>query len=199
MAQPLIATFRMVITPLVHSFSHKIRVYVDSTDIVAPFQLINRDSTTVSFQLAVQGFWDAIRRGYLAATTGAATTAVLEQRIGTAWIPVEFATLTGNGQSTETGTEYGQQTTITLRDATFKKVKVVMLETPEPFNNRGTSVANTNSAGGVAQEFTAAHTVTNPPFDYVVGRSAQYLANTGTFVAWVSSSNRKVRRARGIA
>jgi hypothetical protein len=82
----------------------------------------------------------------------------------------------------------------------FHKVKIVAMEpvygAPVHYPSFG-SMPNDVSKAFVKQ-FTPSHTVTNAPYDWVVGRGDQYL-NASPFVGFTTALNRKTRRRRGLA
>jgi hypothetical protein len=199
MSTPLTAIFRIVLTYPVASLSHKVRIFCNSPDTAQPYHVIQRDTTQITFPAAAQGLWDAVRRAYPSSVLGSSVQAEFQTLNGVSWNTVETTTVASNGLATGAGTIYGEQTTINLKDTLFRPVRVLLMETNDPFNNRVTFPTNVNAGQGTALEFTSGFTVTNPPFKWAMGRGTAYLAASGTLTSVVFSSNRKVRRARGIA
>jgi len=200
MSQPLVATSRISIPYIVDGENHIARVYVVKSGSSVPYGVVLSDASTISFADAAQGVWDAMQFAFSDnGTQVSVPTAVLESLVGSAWLPLEFAVLTGHGRSG--GEDYhARQTTLVYRDTSYKKVKIVLMEgrfrDPEHVVAPSNSTSNLN---GLLGAFAGFQTITNDPTEFVVGRSENYLLGTSGAVGATVALNRKIRRRRGLA
>lgn len=198
MATPLIPTARIRFPTVEGGLTHVSHFYVRNATAVGSTWNINTratDANDLDWVNAAQGLADALSYAYGTARTAGAVS--LEQLSGGVWVPLAFTTVTltnkvGGGLDAE-------QITMTFRDKTNKKVKVIILEGNQaPPQHLVDPAAGDANFDNLIKQFMSTFTVTNAPYNWLVGRNNQYLA-TSPFVAATVTLNRKVRRARGLA
>lgn len=197
MPQAFTATYRIHLTWTMDTQPHSLNAFVKISNASAtPPTIKDRSNADVDWDDAAQGLADSL--AYSMDQNTSAMQATLQHLVNGAWQPVDAASLTITPSSFE-GNK-GGQVTVTLRDTTFDKVKVVFLE---PFwdipSHYTDPLAGSANVDNTLKQFTPAHTVNNAPFLWMVSRSQDYLHATAAFVAATGALNRKVRRARNLA
>jgi hypothetical protein len=122
---------------------------------------------------------------------------VLEQKSGTQWLPVRAWTVAAPGGI---GTpKLGSQVTLTLRDLTFRPVKVVVLDTNQtpPYHYIGMTDGDANLDSFVGNFADRGAGYETDPFYWMVGRNNQYLS-LSPFVSVSADINRKTKKAHGL-
>lgn len=200
MAQPLLATGRIVFLYTVQGIQHHSIAYVRGLTQVGGVWQHNSRTLDANDQIwtdSVNGFFSSL--SYLYSGSWSADAALLQQLSGTVWNPLDSATFTGTNHSTGSGWASGLQSTLTLRDSAFKKMRVIAMEANFPGAYKSTS---TNYFGDGRDDFikqwTASNTVAHAPYIWQVSRGNRYTAAV-SLISYVQAYNRKIRRARGIA
>lgn len=199
MATTLVPTYRMEFSYVVTGLLHKVRHYVN-VDTSTPVKILKRDGTTaITPAAAAAGFVDAFQSGY-GVNQPTAFGWIFQHLVTGVWLPVATGT-EPNENTVTTPQQLGAQVTSVFRDTAFKKVRLIELESivPGPFHFANLAAATSFNAalGGLLQQYDSTFTVTNPPFEWVVGRSGNYLA-TNPLVGVTWDLNDKVRRARNL-
>jgi hypothetical protein len=199
MSTPLVSSRRITLTYVVLGLSHKHRHYAVNADSGGIRQVLHRDGTTViSWTDAAQALWDAIRQ--VLDNTVPAATALLEDRSGTLWLPTASATLSNAGQVSGVVNIASQITTV-LRDTTFKKIRSIVLEHDEGYVGHS-ATGHTISSAVTSMVSALDGTVVSPaetPFNWIVGRSENYILSSGAVAGVTLDSNDRIRRSRGVA
>lgn len=199
MSVPLTSTHRIRLEYTVAGKLHNIRHYVRGATLTGGNYNINSrtlDENDVLWEDAALGLANSVI--YAFSTDITIGTAYLEARTGTLWNVVAVATVSPEANASGTSAFVGWQQTLVLRDKTFKKVKVIILE-----GNYGTLKHSVSLSGiptaqqSFAKQYTSSFTVTHPPFEWMVSRGNQYL-DDASFVGYTNTSNRRVRRSRGL-
>ena len=200
MSQPLLATGRIVFLYTVQGIQHHSVAYIRGLAQVGSVWQHNSRALDANDQVwtdSVNGFFESMSYLYSSAWTAGA--ALLQQLSGTVWNPMDTASFTGTNHSASTGWASGLQSTLTLRDTAFKKMRMIAMEANYHGANKSTA---TNYFGDARDSFikqwTASYTVTNAPYIWQVSRGNRYMATT-PLISYVQAYNRKIRRARGIA
>lgn len=198
MATTLAATGRIVFPYTCSSQPHIFHMYVRNPQLVGGNWLINSrttDANDTDWTAAADRIghaWD-----YAVGTGTTYGVAQLQTRSGLVWTTVATHTVTPGalgGSITLT-----TQLTMTLRDTSFRKVKVDVME-----GRAGYLFHTTDPLGGDAtmDNFTNCFCIGTghaaDPFNVMVGRGNAYLT-VNPFVALTVCPNRKLRRARGYA
>ena len=199
MSVTIVASGRIVASYAVDGLNHKAHAYVRNAQLVGSSWMINSRATDSNDKLwsnAAQGFMDALSVILKTANTTWGD-ASLETYAGGIYTVRATATITPVGANDQL--VLASQSTLVLRDTSFNKVKVEVMEagTPTPFHTTSKTGGNATVDLFVSY-FTADHGNTNDPYNWMVGRGNQYL-NTSPFVGWTTTYNRKLRRARGLA
>jgi len=200
MATTLVATGRIIIPYQVDSvFTHRIYAYVRNPQLVGAVYNVNSrttDANDTQWDWAASGLAETI--SYMLPIGSTFGTMILQLRSGSVWTPVASFTFAGTNHAA--GTLWpASQFTLSLRDTLFRRVKVVLLDA-----NYGSLAKSTDPTAGPAQadnfmaQFTSAGAVGSKPYAWMVGRGNTYLA-ASPIISWVSATNRKMRRARGLA
>lgn len=178
---------------------HKLRVFVRNPQVVGGSYNINSrplDNNDIVWTDALNDLCTAF--SWVLGTTTAFSDGVLELRSGSIWTAVATATPSFTSHKAGTGNP-GTQFTVVLRDINLKKVKIVVVE----HNDNALQHAVSRSAlqqtfqQNFVKEFMSDHALTNAPYVWAVGRGNQFL-NTSPLVGVTASSNRRVRRRRGL-
>lgn len=197
MSTPLAATFRIVTEYSINGVTHVIHAYCNVIDptVTTPVLLARPGGANVDWDQAAQDTWDQQRNLFQDTATGGVS-AHLDERSGTVWNPIAFATLTGGGASSAT-TKPAQQITYVLRDTGHRKIRYVLLETVQNY------VGHTSSGLGLgtAQDnFTKVLNGTTGgdglPFNWQKSRGDSYFAVTGTVAGLTFDLNDKLKRTR---
>jgi hypothetical protein len=200
MTTPLAATGRIYVPYTIDGLAHHLFAYVRNPQLVGGVYQINSrttDANDTTFAHAADGLIEAMT--YLHSTSVAYGDAVLQLLVSGVWNPVASHTFAGTSHLTGTGYIQGLQSTLTLRDVDFNKVRVIVMEA----NFGGASKSVTTSFYGDARDtfikqWTSVYTLTYAPYLWQVGRGNHYL-QTSPLVSYIQAFNRKLRRARGIA
>ncbi len=121
---------------------------------------------------------------------------LLEKFISPVWVVQDVRTVTCTPSSTVAA--LATQNTIVFRDTQLHKVKVVLLETIEVAPQHFVTPTGGDSAfDSFIGFFLSTASVPEDPYNWMVGRSNQYL-NTQPFVGATVTLNRKMRRVRGL-
>lgn len=201
MATPLAATGRITIPYTIAGFVHKFRIFVRGLAPVGGSFNHNSRALDENDQVWTDSA-DALATT-LSYVTGAALCfgdAVLEQQSGGIWTALATHTPSYVDHTPGAGT-LGKQITLVLRDITLKKVKFVVLDAPGPelyHSASQTAIAATEAYwGNFVKQFMSIFSVTHAPYNWAVGRGNQYL-NTSPLVGFTLTSNRRLRRRRGL-
>lgn len=194
MSTVLVASWRITIPYTVTGQNHKVHAYARIATTTPSFGLRHRDLTTViPWTDAADQFNRYFGDAFLpaAATWG---TVLLEQLVGSLWQPQATHSVTG----TQTGTTIpASQVTVVLRDTTFKKIRLVALDTKYQPPIRWANLPTGTVIDNNLVEWTGAYTDTASPFLWQVGRSNNFLQADP--IAGISVDlNDKLRRARGL-
>jgi len=200
MATTLAALGRITISYQVDTvFTHKLRVYVRNPQLVGAIWTINSRATDANDTYwgdAAEGLQETLT--YLLSAAAIFGASLLETRSGSVWQPRDthgFARMHHGAGTLQPASQF----TLTLRDTLFRKVKVVVLDGTYPGLAKSTDpAAGPASSDGFNAQFMAGATVSVPPYTWMVGRGNTYLA-VSPVVSWVAATNRKMRRARGLA
>lgn len=152
------------------------------------------NDNTLNWHDAVDGLvfgWNAI----MSSDTSLGTS-LLQEFGGDAWNTI--ADYVKAGTPTGTAAVGAEQLTLTLRDALFKRTKVVLMETIEP----GLQHVNTPTGGDAAMDtfvsvFTGTHANVKDPYNWVASIRDVPLS-TNCFVMVTTTFNRRLRKARGM-
>lgn len=200
MAQEQTVTGRIVIKYTVSGLQHRLVANVRNLQSVGATWVINSrttDSNDMGWTDAANGLFEAT--SYLIATPATFADAELWRKVGNAWILT--ATHTGVFTDHQNGTLVtGSQHTMTLRDAQFHFLKVVIMESAsDQLPHKYISVASMpTGVANFAKQWTPSATIAVPPYVWQVSDSQQYI-NPAGFVSLVKTFNRKLRRTRGLA
>jgi len=198
MTPPLVAASRIVLPININGLVHKLRVYARNATLVGTDWMINTretDANDLAWADAVADLAAAV--SFLLPTTASANAAILEKRTGDLWNPVDFVVVPLPNKG---GTSVAaSQITLVMRDTTFYKVKVVVMEGIIDGPGRYPSFDTlTGALLNMASEWDDTHTLDNAPWRWQVGRDNEYLLDN-PFVGLTITFNRKMRRARGLA
>lgn len=198
MAQPLLAQGRIVLPYLYSGFQHVSHFYVRNPQNVGATYNINSralDENDLDWKDAAQSLWLAF--SYMLDDAVSAPIMKLETFDGVAWNLVDTVAATG-GNGSGTG-QFGNTWVAVFRDVAFKKMKIVVAESPSPVPGHYTSISGAPSLfiNGLT-EWTEDGITAHPPFEWNVSRGDRYL-KTSPFVSVTGNLNRKIRRARGLA
>jgi hypothetical protein len=200
MPQPLLATSKLSFNYNIKGFAHKLDCYMAYNDVLGQHQMVDRDGiTTVLWSLGAQYLWDKFRAVLLSTDVPSPATVTLLKRVGAIYNVIDVATLTGAG-SGGGATQYGNQSTWVVRDTAFKFIRFIQLE------NIGAYVGHYLGGLGAGTGFNAISAMlsgsdTDPsaPFRWLKSRGDRFVAASGTVIAMTFDTNRKIRRARGLA
>lgn len=196
MATSLLASGRIMIPYTVSGKTHKVHCYVRGlTAVGGTFNINSRalDANDLVWTDVAQRLWVDFAAFLPSGSAGG--TAQLQKLVGNLWQIQAAVALTGGAAA---GTLVpGSQITITLRDRNFKHVKFVLVDVNEVVPQK---LANQTAGGTTFDGFLSAMCVgtsnVNDPFNWLVGRGNQYLADAA-FVSTTVDINRRAKRARG--
>lgn len=197
MATPLSAIHRLTLNYNVAGFSHVLRAYcARGADVSGVPQLLARDAVSlVSVPSAAQGLWDLIREVHPSGTLAA--TGFFEARSGLVWNPIIGLTPTGAG--TGGAATLAQQETITVRDANFNKIKVVIMESDQGYIGHSASGLGINSeVDDQITRLNGTDTDANAPFNWMKSRGNAYISATSPIAGVTMDLNDKLKRRRGL-
>ncbi len=193
-----VATGRIVIPYTVDGLEHKIQAWVRNPQLVGSDWMINSrslDENDTHWEDAAETWAFVI--SYLMDAGSTPGTALLQTRVGGVFTTVSTDTV---AFANVTGSRFvAQQTTVTLRDKLFNRFKVQLMEATKLPGRKLTTYS-----GGDAQEdaFLLEYSVGNAtgvsPYKWQVSGWNQFMA-ADPLVAYVTTLNRKLRRARGVA
>lgn len=197
MSTPLAALWRITWPYLIGGVSHKVRLYVKSigTVVGGVIQLTDRNLTDFDWTDAADDFVTMLSANMLDQSTSYGTV-LLEQRSGALWNLMDTHTPSPSGSLTPY--HPGSQYTIVLRDTSFGKVKVVLLETVWPAPNHFVTPTGGTDSHEDAFMGVLSGTGTHYPYMWIISRGGHFLAVSGAFVGGTITLNRKVRRRRGL-
>lgn len=197
MSQPLVSTARIDLSYSVSSLLHHLRCYIKNLTVSGASWDIDANPAVggvLDWALAAQGLWDTLRP--LMPTSATVNQASLQSRSGLIWTPL--ASYSPTGAVSANAYSPAQQATLTLRDTSNFKVRVIVLEQtfpiPAHFPSYGALTGDTLT---FAKQFTVQRTVTNAPWEWLVSRGERFLSDF-SFVALTTDLNDDVRRARGL-
>jgi hypothetical protein len=195
MAQPLVATSRITIPYTVDGQPHKARAYCSQSGVVVGgfIQIDSRITPSAIGWNDATMQWQSRLQQILPNTTvfGAA---LLEERSGVVWNPLDVLALTGTGTNS---TKPASQITTVLRDAAFFKVKAVLLDTnQQPTNHYGSPVTGVTDLDTYLVGYSAS-IIPEDPFYWQKSRGDRFLISS-PFVGLTTDFNDRVRRARGL-
>lgn len=199
MATPLVPTYRLEFSLTVDGLLHKMRHYVN-VDTSTPVKILGRNGISVITPTEAATGWATVVQTAWKSAAVPAFNWIFQHLVTGVWLPVDSGTVT-NTNSSGTSPQQGSQVTLVLRDIAFKKVRVIALETliPGPFHftNIVAAAAFNGPLGDLIKGYDTTAATTNPPHDWVVGRSGNYLV-TNPLVGATWDLNDKVRRARNL-
>lgn len=199
MSTGLLATGRITIPYTVSSLTHKFRVYVRGLTATGGTFNINSRATDANDTVWTDAAHDLAQSfSWLMPTGWSMADAILEKLVGGIWLVQATATLTITDHASGSA-GLGWQDTFVARDINFKKVKFVILDLNQSTLLHTVNLAGLGGSGAASfsKEFTSSKTLTNAPYNWVVGRGNQYL-NTASFVGYTRTTNRRIRRRRGL-
>lgn len=196
MAAPFNAASRIVFIYSVSGLYHLAHYYCrNAQDVGGTWKINSRalDENDITFHEAV----DSLALGFeqIGSSTTGVGAAKLQKLEGANWIDKDVYTpaFTPNAATFNTASQF----TLTLRDKGNYHVKVVVMEGRYgPGPALGYPTAGDVNMDAFIGYFTTSGSPGVYPFDWLVGRSNQYLA-TSPFIRGNISLNRKLRRARG--
>lgn len=200
MAQPQLATGRIVQKYTVSGRTHRAVANVRGLTLVGGVYQINSrtlDANDTVWTDAANGWFETVSFLAPLATTWSDTE--LWEKVGTAW--VLRATFTPIATDHKSGDPIlAGQHTLTLRDTLFYFLKAVVLDSsagdiPKKYTTLASLPTQPNNW---AKQFTSSNTIGHAPYTWMVSDSDHYI-NTAPFVGVVTTFNRQLRRARGLA
>lgn len=199
MSTPLSATGRIILPYTVGTLTHKFRVFVRNPQVSGSTFNINTratDSNDLDWEDAADALYEVFTN--LMASGFNIGDAVLEKFVGGVWIVQAVHAVSGTNNAGGTVGEAWQQTLV-LRDLQFHKLKLVVLggNAITLRHYPSLSAMTTTAAALFTKEFTPTNTLTNAPYNWVVGRGNQYIAPSGV-VGMTFAPNRKLRRRLGL-
>lgn len=194
MAQPLLASWRIVTPYVASTLTHRQVVYckADVAHPGPPQQLLYRDGSSVSWTVAALGLAKALAK-FLASGIG---TMQLQHLTGTVWNPID--TFLPGGLTYHGGAPVPcSQGTLFLRDSAFFKAKIVILESvlAPLYHDPGETTGDTGANAGTTA-FADGLASADDPANWIVSRGNRYL-HTFAAAGWTVTYNRKLRRRRG--
>jgi hypothetical protein len=199
MSQPLLATNRITVAYTCSGLQHKQRAYCIrgfDTGGGEPQVTFRDGSTGLPWDAAAQGIWNATRA--MMATSVAAATAIFEELVGLAWVPLAGVTLTGIGLAGGTP-QPAQQASLVLRDTAFKFIRVILLETTQFYvGHSPTGLTLGADAAAWVNDYNGAETLAGEPFQWQVSRGKRYILASGAVAGVTYDLNDKLKRARGL-
>lgn len=201
MSTALSATGRITVPYTIGGFVHKFRVYVRNPLAVGGSYNINSRTLDANDIVWTDALNDLVTcTSWVMPNTVSVGDATLEHQAGGVWSPLATATPAFTNHAPGVSIQ-GWQVTLVMRDLLLHKVKFVMLEGGNGglFHNSSLAAITAHEAyfGNWVKEFTASKTLTNAPYNWVVGRGDQYL-NTSPLVGFTVCPNRRIRRRRGL-
>jgi hypothetical protein len=199
MSTPLTATAKISFSYRVMGLVHRLDTYMAYNDVLGQHQMVDRDGvTTVLWTLGAQYLWDKMRVLFHPTNVPSPAAISLFQRSGSFWNLIDVANLTGVGSGGDI-TGAGWQLTWVLRDTAFKKLRFIMLETlfasldhtPTGESGQGNIEACTDMLDGEDVNASA-------PYRWMKSRGDRFLAATGVVAGLTSTTNQRIRRARGL-
>lgn len=199
MAQPDLATCRIVQKYTIDGLTHKLQVYARNLQLVGGVYKINSrtvDANDTPWVDAANGLFEAISYNLPVAATHSA--AELWEKVSNAWILRGTFTTTSIDHKAG-GNAPGWQTTAYLRDANFRRLAVVMFEGQMATLAHYTDLSGMPAGAwkNMLLQFTSGYTVAAAPYIWMVSKGNAYI-NTSGFIGATAGTNRKVRRARGL-
>lgn len=199
MAQPLIASGKIELTYKGSGITHKIEAYVRGLVFLSGHWYINdrySDSPTLLWTLAANTLAENV--SYLLEAGAALGPALLYQRVGFIFVPVDTFVITSTNHAA--GAVYpATQSTMVLRDSALYKVKVIVMDVNAPAPERIIT-----PTGGPAQydSFISNYLITaplsTPPYLWQASRGDRFLA-ASPFLAVTIDLNDKLRRAYSLS
>jgi len=199
MATPLVASYRIQFPYRSQGRPHSIRTYcrIATLEGVHPLIQVRTGDVGIDWTDAADQFFTRLANVLPAGSTFG--TALLQQLVGIVWNPVDS---TGAPGSTFSGTAYpATELTAVLRDSTFKKIRVNVLDinAPAPFHSPSevgvpTTVGHfLDTYNPSASDFDA----TLDAYNWQVGRSNNFLASN-PFAGVTIDLNDRMRRDAGL-
>jgi hypothetical protein len=197
MATPLTATHRMDVSYFVSGELHHRHEYCKKgTTLFAghPSVVLNDGTTEIDWRDAAQRLTDKIGNWSL---MDAHPTVALEERSGSVWNPVDFYTST---TLAETGTlAPASQLTVVLRDTSFEKLRVTLMEGRTGYVGHSPSGLGINTEiDNVVAAWTTPGSDDFNPFNWAKSRGDRYLLSSGTCAGATLDLNDKLKRRRGL-
>lgn len=193
---PISAPYRVTFNYTVDGLSHNMRQYCDAQpDILdsTGWALVGHSLLgNPGLSVAAQAVWALLQPMY-EAVVASFNGAVLEQRVGVAYVPI--ASYFTGSTPTNTGYNKAAQNTFFFYGPSRNIHKLVLFE-----NAFGAPVKVTSLGGLPADLLAIVNSCSSPSGAFDIGNWAMDRAGqTGmTWVSYVSSLNRKVRRRRGL-
>lgn len=196
MSQPLVAIGRILVPYTVGGKTHTFHAYVKNPTNVGGNWVINSrvsDANDTNWGDAADRL--ALAIGKILPST--ATWATCEFQVRTLVVWETKATRTLIAAVSASAAVLAVQTTMTLRDSDFKKVRAIVLEANQsvPLHIHGPAEGGADMDAFVSP-FVVGTGNAADPFNWMVSRGERYLS-VGPFVSVVCAYNRKLRRARG--
>ncbi len=198
MSTPLTATWRIVQPYTIQSQTHRSVVYVRNAELSGGVYKIHTratDALDLDWALADNALVESM--SYQTPTGAAFADAVLQQLSGIVWVPIATHTPSFTDHSSGSYTP-GSQSTLVLRDTLFRKVRHLVMEGNQAAPWHAVTLASmTTSEANYCKQFTSSFSLTNAPYNWMVGRGNTYLS-TASLVGHTMSLNKKLRRRRGL-
>lgn len=195
----VLANWRVAVEYTIQGHTHKTRAYM--TEVVnnagAWYAVKNGTSNTwLPWESCAHRLALVLQQGGLSSDTWGAMT--LEYRNGTVWELLDVNVPTMGTVSNSSFTFAGVQLTITLRDASLNRFKIVSEERYE--NNNRTSKVITDAQVWNQTYINSLVTTGGDDYDPVNWMCSKYAiaVKPGGFVSWATYPNRKVLRSRGL-
>jgi len=199
MAYPRSAVGRIILPITTSARLHRLHLFVRNPQIGGLTYRINSrtlDQNDTNWESAAQGWWDSIRTIFFTAV--AAPTAELWTRVGLVWTLVSTLALANAGTNAG-AVQLAAEITVTYRCSNGKFLRCQWFETSytPPSGSR-----DINAPGGALtltmKQWTSLNTVAYAPYIWNVNQDNQYL-NASSFVKYVMTYNRKLRKLRGLS
>jgi len=179
---------------VVSGLTHRVQLPVDVVESGGSWYVVNHQPAMSNEPGDVVGqlWWDIVRQQYH--TGVAAPSWELQQRVGTAFIPVDGGSLASAG-SNAGAPALGWQATLTFRDAEQHLARVQLAETSNGTLNK----SQYSALGADVQQLIDAYITStggDDVRDFVMTRAD---LPTTRFLWYTNTPNREIRRARGLA
>lgn len=196
MPTTLVALGRIVVPYQIGGVNHRMVAYVRNPQTGGASYKVNTratDANDLDWEDASDGLTNIIAN--VLPTVAVFGTSALQLRSGSIWNTVANHTVT----DTPSSGSYipGSQLVLSLRDMSFRRVKVVLEDVPQAAPQRSISPTGGDADVDILiAAYLSTHGNPNDPYVWQVGRGNTYL-NTSPFISYSVDINRKVKRAHG--